>query len=415
VPRSSSAESRSPSSPLRRRRVRTRGIYAWSVKRPLPIALGWKLPSWVLDYGPVALIALESAVAIHVRPHPSGVAPGLLWLGLAANVAALLVRHHVPLLTLSVVLAVAVGLDYGPIVMLPTLLAVFTVAEYRGRPTVVAAAAVAVIALIVAQPVHSYHEALAAVLSRMIAVGLAVALGLYLRARADYVSGLHERAEQADRERELLAVKAVGDERVRIARELHDVVAHNVSLMVVQAQALAATASGEEDQRAALERLAGLGREALSEMHRMLGVLRLDDGTGAEREPQPGVRDLETLIGRTGQAGIDARLTVRGEARELPPAVDLSGYRIVQEALTNVIRHAEAQHVDVTLTYSPSELHVSVVDDGSGSTAALSNGSSDGHGLVGMRERAALFGGRLEAGARDDGPGYRVDASLPTG
>jgi signal transduction histidine kinase len=385
------------------------------VRRPLPTALGWNPPSWLLDYGPVALIALESAVAIHVRPHPSGLAPGLLWLGLAVNAVALLVRHQLPLLTLGIVLTVAVGLDYGPLVMLPTLFAVFTVAEYRGRPTVVAAAAVAVIALIVAQPMHSYHEALAAVFSRMIAVGLAVALGLYLRARADYVSGLHERAEQADRERELLAVKAVGDERVRIARELHDVVAHNVSLMVVQAQALAATAGAEEDQRVALGRLAGLGREALSEMHRMLGVLRLDDGTGAEREPQPGVRDLETLIGRTAQTGIDARLTVRGQTRELPSAVDLSAYRIVQEALTNVIRHSGAEQVGVTLTYLPSELHVSVIDDGSASEAAPSNGGSGGHGLVGMRERVALFGGRLEVGARNDGSGYRVDASLPTG
>ncbi|HZU49728.1 MAG TPA: histidine kinase dimerization/phosphoacceptor domain-containing protein, partial [Mycobacterium sp.] len=207
------------------------------MNRPLPTALGWNLPSWLLDYGPVALIALESAVAIHVRPHPSGVTPRLLWLGLAANVLALLMRHRRPLLALGIVLAVAVGLDYGPLVILPTLLAVFTVAEYSGRPTVLAAGAVAASALIVAEPLHSYHEALPAVLSRMVAVGLAVALGLYLRARADYVSGLRDRAEQADRERELLATKAVGDERVRIARELHDVVAHNVSLMVVQAQA----------------------------------------------------------------------------------------------------------------------------------------------------------------------------------
>jgi signal transduction histidine kinase len=384
------------------------------VRRPLPTALGWNLPAWLLDYGPVALIAFESAVAIHVRPHPSGVAPVWLWLGLAANAIALLVRHQVPLLTLAIVLAVTVGLDYGPIVTLPTLFAVFTVAEYRDRSTVAAAAAAAVIALIVAQPVHSYHEALAAVISRVIAVGLAVALGLYLRARADYVSGIRERAEQADRERNLLATKAAGDERVRIARELHDVVAHNVSLMVVQAQALAATANGEEPQRTELDQLAGLGREALAEMHRMLGVLRLDGGSDVEREPQPGVRDLETLIGRAKQTGLDAELTVRGEPRELPPAIDLSAYRIVQEALTNVIRHAGAQHVDVTLTYSAAELQLTVIDDGVGPVAASSSGGAAGHGLVGMRERVSLFGGRLEAGARQGGLGYRIDASLPT-
>jgi signal transduction histidine kinase len=252
------------------------------------------------------------------------------------------------------------------------------------------------------------------VLSRLVAVGLAVALGLYLRARADYVSGLRERAEQVGRERELLAVKAVGEERVRIARELHDVVAHNVSLMVVQAQALEATTMDDPEQQASLQQLAGLGREALSEMHRMLGVLRLEEAGDPEREPQPGARELESLVGRTAQAGLDVNLTVHGEPRELPPAVDLSTYRIVQEALTNVIRHARAQHVDVTLTFTPRELRLTVVDDGDGPFSGAANGGSGGHGLIGMSERVALFGGQLEAGARPDGRGYRVDALLPT-
>ena len=229
------------------------------------------------------------------------------------------------------------------------------------------------------------------------------------------MSGLRERAELADRERDLLAVKAVGDERVRIARELHDVVAHNVSLMVVQAQALEATSAEHPAQKAALRQLAGLGREALSEMHRMLGVLRLEEAGTAEREPQPGVRELKTLIGRASQAGIDAQLTVEGEPRELPPAVDLSTYRIVQEALTNVIRHARAQHVTVTLAYSPRDVRLTVVDDGAGPPPGGANGASSGHGLVGMRERVALFGGELETGARRDSHGYRVDALLPTG
>jgi signal transduction histidine kinase len=279
---------------------------------------------------------------------------------------------------------------------------------------VFAAAVVATVVVVLAPVLHSQSQGPAQVLSRVVAIGLAVAVGLWLRARADYVSGLRERSEQADRERELLAVKAVADERVRIARELHDVVAHNVSLMVVQAQALEATSASDPKQRTALRQLAGLGREALSEMHRMLGVLRLEETGGAEREPQPGVRELEALMGRTAQAGIDARLVVDGEARELPPAVDLSTYRIVQEALTNVIKHARAQHVTVTLTYGPQELRVTVVDDGAGSPEG-NNGVSDGHGLVGMRERVAMFGGRLDAGARRDARGYRVDALLPTG
>ena len=380
------------------------------MNRPLPTALGWRLPDWLLDFGPVALIVFEGAVAITVRSHAVGLATALLWLGLAVSAGALLLRHRTPLITLGVVLVVALGLDYGPIVTLPTLFALFTVAEYCDRRTVIGAAVVAAAVLIVAQPVHAHEEALPAVLSRLVAVGLAVALGLYLRARADYVTGLRERAEQADRERELLAVKAVGDERVRIARELHDVIAHNVSLMVVQAQALEVTNAGDPEQQASLRRLAGLGREALSEMGRMLGVLRLAD-SGAERRPQPGVRDVSTLLERAAETGIETELQILGETSDLPPAVDLSAYRIVQEALTNVIRHAHAQHVGVTLTYLPSELQVTVMDDGT--AAASTNGGSSGHGLVGMRERVAMFGGRLEAGPRTEGHGYRVDVLLP--
>lgn len=357
---------------------------------------------------------VEGAVAIRLRPDEAAVKPILLWTLLLITCAALLLRHRAPLATLAVVLGIAVGVDYGPLVMLPTLFAVFTVAEYQDRRTVFGAAAVAAGLLIAAQPLHSHPEGLPAVVSRLIAVGLAVAVGLYLRARADYMTGLHERAERLERERRLMAQQAVGEERVRIARELHDVVAHNVSLMVVQAQALAATGQADGEQRAALGRLAELGREALSEMHRMLGVLRLDDVAAAEREPQPGVGDLQSLVGRTAASGLDAHLEIEGDPRELAPAVDLSAYRIVQEALTNVIRHAQAQHVEVRLRYSLGELQVSVVDDGIGPSSPVANGGSEGHGLVGMRERVALFGGRLETGRRADARGYRIQASLPT-
>jgi signal transduction histidine kinase len=295
------------------------------------------------------------------------------------------------------------------------LFAVFTLAEYRDRATVAIAAVLAVVVPLAAQAAQGGSPGLRDLISRIVAVGLAVAVGLYLRARADYVAGLHERAERLERERELLAGRAVGEERVRIARELHDVVAHNVSLMVVQAQALAATRGEDEEQRKTLNNLADLGRDALSEMHRMLGLLRLQDGQAAEREPQPGVRELEALVRRTGQAGVRATLAVAGEPRELPPAVDLSAYRIVQEALTNVVMHAAAEHATVILEYTPDQLLVTVSDDGVGPIAPAANGSVGGHGLVGMRERVALFGGTLVTGGRAEGRGYRVHATLPTG
>jgi signal transduction histidine kinase len=388
-----------------------RRLYALPVDRPLTTAFGWRLPPLLLDVGPVALIAVEGALAIGLRPNGAGVSIVELVVVLVVSATALLFRYRSPLPVLAVVLVVTVAVDYGPIVTLPLLLAVFTVAEYCDRTRVIGAALVAATALIVAQPLHGHLEGLPAILSRLVAVGLAVAVGQFLRARADYVSGLQERAERLEREQELLAREAVGEERLRIARELHDVVAHNVSLMVVQSQALAAT-SGAGSQPG-LGRIASLGREALSEMHHMLGLLRLQEGGAAEREPQPGVRDVRRLVERARQAGLKATLAMDGEPRELSPGVELSAYRIVQEALTNVVRHANAEHVAVRLRFAPEALHVTVRDDGNGPATTSTNGSAGGHGLLGMRERVALFGGVLEAGPGEDGHGYRVHASLP--
>jgi signal transduction histidine kinase len=384
-----------------------------STERPLTTALGWRLPSWLLDYGPVAFIVLEGLATLRIQSKVTGTPVVVLFLTLAVSAAALAARHRAPLVVLAVVAAIAFGVDYGPVVTLPVLLGVFTVAEYTDRAKVMLAAAVAAVALSSAPFVHGNQIAFPGILSRFVAVGLAVAVGLYLRARADYVTGLHERAERLEREQELMAQQSVAEERLRIARELHDVVAHNVSLMVVQAQALAATGGGDDRHRGALAGMADLGREALSEMHRMLGVLRVQNGSAPERAPQPGVRDLERLIARTRETGLDAALVVEGPTRELPPGVDLSVYRIVQEALTNVIRHATATQATVKLAYTPEALEVTVLDDGVGLPTAASNGSSGGHGLMGMRERVSLFGGRLETGGRPDGAGYRVYVSLP--
>ena len=383
------------------------------MERPVTTAFGWRLPTWLLDYGPVAFIVLESLVAIRFEHSTHRLA---IVLGIAVIAIALVLRHRSPLVSLAVVLGATLAIGYGPIVTLPVMLAVFTVAEYTPRPRLLVAGVIAAAALMGADLIHGGQTAPGPLISHAILVGLAVAVGLFIRARADYVTGLRDRATRLERERELLAEQAVAEERVRIARELHDVVAHNVSLMVVQSQALAATGPAEADRRVVLGSVADLGREALSEMHRMLGVLRLQDGGSSqpEREPQPGVRDLERLIARTREAGLDARLCVRGEPIELPAAVDLSAYRIVQEALTNVIRHATgAQHAEVNLVYEEGTIEVTVVDDGAGPADAVASGSADGHGLVGMRERVMLFGGRLDAGAADGGGGYRVQATLP--
>jgi signal transduction histidine kinase len=388
--------------------------YAQRVNRPLTTALGWELPDWLLDFGPVFVVVLWGlgAIAFSARHGAAAATAGLL-VALVVLAAALVLRHRWPIGVLAVVLATSLLAGNVRMVELPILLAVFTVAEYKARRQVVAGAIVAA-AVAVAVPLRS-GEAISAgaVFSGLVAVGLAVAVGLYLRARADYITGLRERAARLEREQQLLAGQAVADERVRIARELHDVVAHNVSLMVVQSQALAATGGEDPERHAALGRVADLGREALSEMHRMLGVLRVDGAGSPEREPQPGVRDLEHLIARTRETGLDASLVVQGQPRELPPGVDLSTYRIVQEALTNVIRHAHAEHATVTLAYSPGALEVTVTDDGVGPKNGSATSSSGRHGLVGMRERVALFDGQLTAGPREDGSGYRLRAVLP--
>ncbi len=380
--------------------------------RPLTTAFGWRLPNWLLDYGPIVFILIEGLAAIRLQSRVSGISRPVLLLALTATAAALVVRHRWPLPVLAVILGIAVAVDYGPLITIPLLLAVFTVAESADRTTVVVAALITAVALSVAPWVHGDTLTAGGIISRFVAVGLAVVVGLWLRARADYVTGLHDRAERLEREQELIAQHSAAEERLRIARELHDVVAHNVSLMVVQAQALAATGGGDHEQQTALTRMADLGRGALSEMHRMLGVLRVQNAGAPEREPNPGVRDLERLLAGAREAGLAASLVIDGPVRELPPGVDLSVYRIVQEALTNVIRHAAAQHAVVTLSYSPDALGVTVLDDGVGPPAGA-NGSSDGHGLLGMRERVALFGGGLETGQRGEGAGYRVHASLP--
>jgi signal transduction histidine kinase len=385
-------------------------------ERPLTTALGWRLPSWLLDYGPVVFIFLVGVAALGSKHKlGAGTTRLALFAGLLALSAALLVRHRAPVGVLALAVLAQVIFGWGPVVVFPLLLALFTVAEYSDRPVVIGATILAAVAMVLSLVLHHVHISAPSIGSRLVVIGLVVAIALYLRARADYINGLKERAERLERERELLAQQAVGDERVRIARELHDVVAHNVSLMVVQAQALAATGP-TDTQNATLGHVADLGRDALSEMHRMLGVLRLQDGDAAEREPQPGVRDLPTLVDRTRQAGLETTLTVEGNARELPAAVDLSVYRIVQEALTNVIRHARASHATVTLAYSPQAVEVTVLDDGTAPPPAQTNGGapSGGHGLVGMRERVSLFGGELETGPREYGNGFRVRALIPT-
>ena len=242
-----------------------------------------------------------------------------------------------------------------------------------------------------------------AIVLTLIVFGGSWAIGRALHERERYAETLAERADRLEREQ----TAAVAEERGRIARELHDVIAHSVSVMTVQAGA--ARLLLDEDPARARESLVAVedtGRQALAEMRRLLGILR-DDERQIRLAPQPGTADIGSLVEQVRAAGLPVDVVVEGQPRTLAPGVDLAAYRVVQEALTNALKHARAASAEVSIRYGRDALELSVVNDGH-----VARNGRDGHGLVGMRERVALYGGEFEAGPRSEG-GYAVRATLP--
>ncbi|MCD9145269.1 sensor histidine kinase [Streptomyces albireticuli] len=247
---------------------------------------------------------------------------------------------------------------------------------------------------------------------------LAWVLGDSMRTRRAYWAQLEERAGRLEKEREQQARMAVTAERARIARELHDVVAHNVSVMVVQADGAAYVLDASPEQaKQALETISGTGRQALAEMRRLLGVLRTEEGgEGGEYVPQPDVEQIGDLVEEVRGAGLPVDFQVEGAPRPLPSGVELTAYRIVQEALTNTRKHGGPDAgASVRLTFFDDGLGLLVEDDGRGAQHELyESGGADGmgHGLIGMRERVGMVGGTLDAGPRPGG-GFRISVLLP--
>jgi signal transduction histidine kinase len=222
------------------------------------------------------------------------------------------------------------------------------------------------------------------------------------------VGDRERRAQMAERERDVAAREAVVEERARIARELHDVIAHHVSMMVLQAGAERRGLSDEHaSTREVLETVERTGRSALTEMRRLLGMLRSD--TDDPLTPQPGLADVPLLVGQLRAAGLPVELRVDGEPAQLPVGIELSAYRIIQEALTNALKHAGGAPARVSVRYGRDSLELEIADDGIDDAA---HATGCGHGLVGMRERVALYGGRLDAGRRPSG-GFVVRVLLP--
>jgi signal transduction histidine kinase len=247
---------------------------------------------------------------------------------------------------------------------------------------------------------------------------LAVAwmLGHFVGDRQVYAAQLEERTAELEQAREELARRAVVEERLRLARELHDVVAHAMSVIAVQSGVGAHVANTQpKEARRSLAAIEATSRAALEELRRLLGVLRQEDEPQGALAPVPGLADLEGLLAEVAKAGLAVKLQVNGTRPPLPAGVDLSAYRIVQEALTNVVKHAGPARAQVTIRYRDHDVTVEVIDDGRGAVTSASDGRvGTGHGLIGMRERVQAFGGDLEVGPRPGG-GFRVAARLPVG
>lgn len=337
-------------------------------------------------------------------------------LGLAVTLPVYWRRRSVlALLSSSVAITVLEVLDYGSY-SLPTavLFLVYANGAYARRLESFVGLATPPIALAIIWLSDSPDlDGTGALLNVAIFTGAWLA-GQAVRARqAAATARLAEAEERAEVQRQL-AARSIAEERLRLAQELHDVVAHSMSVIAVQAgMGVHVIDDKPAEAKRALEAISQTSRTSLQEIRRILGVLRDEDGERAHA-PAPGLADLPRLVAEVRGAGIPVTLQVEGEPGGVPHGVELSVYRLVQEGLTNVLKHAGQASATVTVRYGPSEVDVEVLDDGRGAAAAVVNGATGGHGLVGMRERVALWGGTLDAGPRAGG-GYRVRARLPYG
>ena len=376
---------------------------------------------WVSD---VLLTLLALVTTLPALPRDSTRMHAAEVVVLAISVAPLLVRRIWPLPVFGWILltAVAAGLwSRSAVDGLALLVALYTVASRRPRREALVCAGLvevfAVTALLLYANSRWWFDAI--FVSGMIAAALG--LGLYFAARRAYLAELHDRAERLERERDQQAALAAAAERARIAREMHDIVAHHLTVMTTLAEAaVAASASSPEKATDVMRSVAVTGRRALADTRRLLGVLRERDGTGvagagkdgAEAlQPVPDLSQLDGLIEQVRSAGLDTALELHGQPPDVPAGVQLAVYRLVQEALTNTLKHGGAgARACVRLSFEPGELRVDVNDDGAGSAAPAAAGV--GGGLPGMRERVRAYGGDVQAGPRQPA-GWAVSARLP--
>lgn len=386
-----------------------------------------RYPTWVDSFWAVALLGISWVSISNLNgaaTGPSSIATALPIAVVLSAVVAL--RRRMP--EKMLVLAVAAGLaqlvldvpsapeDFAMLVIIYTVAA--DGARWASRLALIGGLCAGTLAQLRWPTEASGPGGVFIAIFQTVPFALAWVLGDSIRTRRAYLAQLEERAARLEKEREAQAKVAVAAERARIARELHDVVAHNVSVMVVQADGAAYVMDTAPDQaRKALETISGTGRQALAEMRRLLGVLRTGEHQeGGEYVPQPDVEQLDDLIEQCRTSGLPVDFKVEGTPRPLPSGVELTAYRIVQEALTNTRKHGGPNAgASVRLVYFDDGLGLLVEDDGKGAPHELyEEGGADGqgHGLIGMRERVGMVGGTLDAGPRPGG-GFRISALLP--
>jgi signal transduction histidine kinase len=365
----------------------------------------------------LGLLGIGITGAIVGRDRVNG-PEGPLWFDLIALIAIigpLLLRRRFPFGAPAAIAVAAVStsffdstvVPYDGVTFIVACAALFLVGSLRDRAQAVTGLAIAEGALAVVlhnDPRSGVGNFVVATIIFTIVWAIAFGVGR----KSMEADEAKQRAARAEREREEGARLAVAEERARIARELHDVVGHSVSVMTVQASGVRRLLLPEQErEREALLVVERTGREALAEMRRMVGVLRRPEEAPA-LAPQPSLEYLGRLVEQAREAGLPVELRIEGEATKLPAGIDLTAYRLVQEGLTNALKHAQATRADVLVSYRDGEIEVTVSDNGAG----VGNGDGSGHGLVGMRERVSVYGGELDAGPQPNG-GFRLRARLP--
>jgi signal transduction histidine kinase len=375
-------------------------------------------PPWIFD-SVLAAVFLVSALTSTSGASANGLdydprdvyAYGLILLATAP----LCLRRRAPLLvvavtTVTVAVYVLAGFNEGTLPLV-VLVGAYTLGAYCPARQAIAGASLIAGVLLLLLVGHAHGFGVDDALGNAAFFAASGALGWSVQSRRLRLEALEQRADALQREQDEEARRAVADERLRIAQELHDVVAHSMSIIAVQAGAGMHVVDRDPDEaKKALENISATSRSTLTELRRLLGVLR-EGEEGAAYAPAPGLADLDRLVGEVADAGLPVAVDLDGDLSTVPPGVDFTAYRVVQEALTNVLKHAGPAEASVRVTNDSGRLSIEVTDDGRGVNGRA---GSAGHGLMGMRERVAVYGGTLDVGPRSGG-GFRVAAELPYG